>query len=40
MVELAFLVMLSMWHFHDKSGVIATLKYFAWSVDLSLTDLV
>ena len=35
MVEFAFLVMLSIWHFHDKSVVMVTLKYFAWSVDLS-----
>ena len=36
MVEFAFLVTLSMWHFHDKSGVMVTPKYFAWSVDLSV----
>ena len=34
MVEFGFFVMLSMWHFHDKTGVIVTPKYFAWSVDL------
>ena len=36
MVELAVLVMLSMWHFHDKSGVMVTPKYFACSVNLSV----
>ena len=35
MVEFA-LVMLSGWHFHDKSGVMVTPKYFAWSFDLSV----
>ena len=35
MVEFVFLVMFSICHFHDKSGVMVTPKYFAWSVDLS-----
>ena len=38
MVEFAFFVMLSMWHFQDNSGVMLTPKYFACPVTEVLFD--